>query len=205
MAESILLKGVLIGLLFGLPVGAVGAMTAQRTLQYGPGAGILTGLGSSAADCCYACISAFGLTFVSGFLLRHQAVIHVLGGGLVLFLGVSMLRRRPDMAAAQNKRTSLGAMFFSSFAVGVANPAAILTFLFAFSYFEIAGPLRFGGGVQLVLGVLLGTLAWWLLLTGAVCLLKNKFDERCLRRLNRIFGAALCLFGLAVFVRIFLL
>lgn len=43
--ESYLLKGILIGLLFGLPVGAVGTMTVQRTLNYGAKAGLVTGLG----------------------------------------------------------------------------------------------------------------------------------------------------------------
>ena len=43
--ESYLLRGVLIGLLFGLPVGAVGTMTVQRTWSFGVRAGLLTGLG----------------------------------------------------------------------------------------------------------------------------------------------------------------
>ena len=68
--ESYLLRGVLIGLLFGLPVGAVGTMTVQRTWSFGVRAGLLTGLGSSVADCLYACIGAFGLTLLSDFLLR---------------------------------------------------------------------------------------------------------------------------------------
>lgn len=38
-----LLKGILIGLLFGVPVGAVGAMTVSRTLNHGFGAGMVTG------------------------------------------------------------------------------------------------------------------------------------------------------------------
>lgn len=203
MVEGILLKGLLIGLLFGLPVGAVGAMTAQRTLQYGPRIGILTGLGASAADCCYAGIGAFGLTLVSDFLLRYQTVVYLLGGGLVFFLGMRMIRN-PPAAAAQGTSAGLGAMFLSSFMVGVANPAAILTFLFAFSYFGIAGPLPFAEGFQLVLGVLGGTLLWWAALAGAVSRLKSKFDKRFLRQMNRGFGVVLCLFGLAVFLRLFL-
>lgn len=62
---SLLLKGILIGLLFGVPVGAVGAMTVQRTWEHGIKAGLLTGMGSSIADCIYAAIGAFGLTMVS--------------------------------------------------------------------------------------------------------------------------------------------
>ncbi len=33
-------KGILIGLLFGVPVGAVGAMTVQRTWEHGTKAGL---------------------------------------------------------------------------------------------------------------------------------------------------------------------
>lgn len=76
-----LLRGILIGLLFGLPVGAVGTMTVQRTWANGIKAGLFTGLGSSVADCFYACVGVFGLTLISDFLLKHQVVIHILGGG----------------------------------------------------------------------------------------------------------------------------
>lgn len=80
-----LLRGMVIGLLFGLPVGAVGAMPVQRTWNSGIRAGLFTGLGSSAADCLYAAVGAFGLTLLSDFLLKYQSIIHVLGGGLILF------------------------------------------------------------------------------------------------------------------------
>ena len=65
--ESDLLKGICIGLLFGLPAGAAGALTVQRTLAHGPRMGILTGLGASAADCFYAVVGAFGWTLISVF------------------------------------------------------------------------------------------------------------------------------------------
>lgn len=66
--ESDLLKGICVGLLFGLLAGAAGAaLTVQRTLVHGPRMGILTGLGASAADCFYAVVGAFGWTWISVF------------------------------------------------------------------------------------------------------------------------------------------
>ena len=88
-----LLRGILIGLLFGIPVGAIGALTVQRTWSLGAKAGLLTGLGSSAADCFYACVGAFGLTLISDFLLRWQGAITALGGALVLAMGLKSLAR----------------------------------------------------------------------------------------------------------------
>lgn len=93
------LRGVLIGLLFGVPAGAVGVMTVQRTWNYGIKAGLLTGFGSSVADCIYACVGAFSLTAISEFLLEYQTVINLAGGGgLILYMGLRLLfgRKKQD-------------------------------------------------------------------------------------------------------------
>ena len=50
MLESYLIRGLLIGLIFGVPAGAIGALTIQRALNSGFTAGLMTGLGSSAAE-----------------------------------------------------------------------------------------------------------------------------------------------------------
>ena len=64
------LKGILIGLLFGIPIGAVGALTIRRIIIYSRRAGFLSGLGCSTADLCYSCISIFGFTLISDYLLH---------------------------------------------------------------------------------------------------------------------------------------
>lgn len=199
--ESVLLKGFLIGLLFGIPVGAVGALTVHRTLERGAWAGIVTGLGSSAADCLYACIGAFGLTLISDFLLNHQTAINIIGGSLILVMGVTMLIKKKKAVNVQTGTADNTKLFLSSFAVGITNPAAILTFLFAFSYFGIAGKMDVSGGIQLVFGVLLGTLLWWCVLVAAASFLKKKKGESGFKHMNKVFGVVLLLFGTVVFVR----
>lgn len=192
---AFLFKGILIGLLFGLPAGAVGVLTVQRTLRHGPKAGLLTGLGSSAADCCYASLGAFGLTIVSDFLLQHQAAIHLLGGGLIFFLGLSLLRRKQDTSSREAENTNRLGLFLSSFAIGITNPATILTVLFALSWLGISGGLAFREGALLVLGVFFGTYLWWGVLTLAASLTRKKSAAIDPARMNRIFGIILCLFG----------
>lgn len=198
-----LLRGILIGLLFGLPAGAVGAMTVQRTLAHGPRVGILTGMGSSVADCLYACVGAFGLTFLSDFLLAYQTIINVLGGCLILLLGARLLWKKNIDTKAEPGGKGIAKMFAASFAVGITNPAAILTFLFAFSYFGIHGQLGLLNGISLVLGVFIGTSLWWTVLAGIVGILKNKIGTRQLKHMNCIFGMVLILFGAVVLIRTF--
>ncbi len=194
------LRGVLIGLLFGVPAGAVGAMTVQRTWNYGIKAGLLTGLGSSVADGIYACVGAFGLTVISEFLLKYQTVINLAGGGLVLYMGFHLLlsKKKPDKIPSVSGRIKT---FLSSFLVGITNPAAVLTFLFAFSYFGISGDTNRIQGICLVIGVFLGTYLWWTALSVIVSILKGRQKKDHLQIMNRIFGVILCLFGMVVFIR----
>lgn len=199
-----LLKGICIGLLFGLPVGAVGALAVQRTFSHGVKAGLLTGLGSSVADCMYACIGVLGLTFVSDFLLQRRMIITVLGGGLVLYLGIRSLLRKEETVVQEAVDTDFTRMFLSSFAVGVTNPAAILTFLFAFSYFGISADAGAFSGALLVGGVFLGTYIWWGTLSAVTCVIKKKTGNRSFRTMNKVFGSILALIGVVVILRLFL-
>lgn len=197
---SLLLKGILIGLLFGVPVGAVGAMTVQRTWEHGIRAGFLTGMGSSVADCIYAGIGAFGLTMVSDFLLEYQTVIHLVGGAIVLLMGTRLLFRKGE-AAEVPAVSGKWKMLLSSFAVGITNPAAILTFLFAFSWFGIAESSASGSGWLVVVGVFIGTYLWWGGLSAAVALARKKKKTGSFQKMNRIFGVVLSVFGLIVFIQ----
>lgn len=200
---SYLLKGLLIGLIFGMPVGAVGTMTVQRTLKYGFRAGFITGLGSSIADCLYACVGVFGLTFISDFLLKYQRFINILGGTFVAVIGLRLLIGKEKQSAVQKQVNGGMKMFLSSFTVGITNPAVILTFLFAFSYFEIADTEIFTG-ILLVVGVFIGTCIWWGSLSAAVSLIKKKTENYSLCHMNKIFGTILTAFGAAVFIKTFL-
>lgn len=190
-------------MLFGVPAGAVGAITVQRTLHYGVGAGLLTGLGSSAADCFYACAGAFGLTLISDFLLKIQNVIHSVGGCLILAMGIGMLTKKENGEQSAADVSGRIKMFLSTFAIGITNPAAILTFLFAFSWFGISGNTSLWEGTCLVIGVFIGTYFWWGLLTIGTHCVKNKAKSINLMKINKVFGVLLILFGIAVIISLF--
>lgn len=203
-AFGYLFRGVLIGMIFGLPAGAVGAMTIQRTYSHGVKAGLLTGLGSSVADCLYAAIGACGLTLISDFLLMYQTAIRLVGGALVVGLGVRLMRRGREAApSALPQAKNCVSMFLSSFVVGITNPAAVLTFLFAFSALGIVGSLPLVSALLLVIGVFIGTYLWWGALSGGVALIKKKAGQSLLPRLNVVCGVGLIAFGVIVFWQTF--
>lgn len=58
-------------------------------------AGLITGLGSSAADLLYACAGVFGITLVSELLTRYQRPVSLLDGVLIAALGMDFARKDP--------------------------------------------------------------------------------------------------------------
>lgn len=198
--ENHFLTGILIGFIFGMPVGAIGALTVQRTFRYGMREGLLTGLGSSAADCVYAVLGAFGMTVFSEALLSYQRSIHLVGGTLTVLMGIHLIRsKQRDLNDTQDKAKGF-ALFLSSFLIGITNPGAILTFLFAFSYFGLPDQMELLSGIQLVMGVFVGTYLWWGALSFAVAKQKKKTKIHNFKKWNRIFGVILLFFGVVVFI-----
>lgn len=200
---SYLLRGILIGLLFGLPVGAVGTMTVQRTLAGGKKAGLLTGLGSSVADCIYACIGVCGLTIISDLLLRFQTAIHLVGGGFIMLMGLRVFLKKGNAPEQPQTVGNRAGLFLTSFLIGITNPAAILTFLFAFSYFGIPADAGLLPGAALVWGVFLGTYFWWGILTMITDLIRKRSGKTDFQRANKLFGTLLVLFALIIFIQTF--
>lgn len=204
MLENYLIKGLLVGLVFGVPAGAIGTLTIQRTLAGGFRAGFFTGVGSSVADVLYACIGVFGLTVVSDFLLAHQMVISLVGGALIVLLGLSIFLKKGDKAKEGELPTNYLSCFASSFAIAIANPATILSFFIAFASFGISEEPMPWQGIQLVLGILIGTMCWWGLLSGIVAAFRGRITEGIYQKLNRLLGGLLILFGGFVIGRVLL-
>lgn len=195
MLENYLLKGLLLGLVFGVPAGAIGALAIQRTLSHGFRAGLLTGLGASAADILYACVGVCGLTIITDFLLTHQMAFRLAGGLLILVMGILLIRKNPRKKTSVEQQVNLAACFGSAFAIAITNPATLLSFLLAFAAFGIAQAHTPVQSIQLIFGILLGTGCWWGLLAGLTAKFQNRVTARTYRNLNRLLGGLLVLFG----------
>jgi len=198
---SYLIKGITVGFVFGVPAGAIGALTIQRSLARGFWAGLLTGLGSSAADVLYACVGVFGLTVISDFLVKYETVIALIGGILIAGLGVMIFGKKGTSGIEGVGRTNLAACFASSFAIAIANPATVLSFLVAFASFGIGTihlPIQ---GAALVTGILLGTGCWWTVLAGFSSAFRKRITDRIYKILNRLLGSLMMLFGIGMVLR----
>jgi threonine/homoserine/homoserine lactone efflux protein len=199
MDTTFLLKGIVIGFAIAAPVGPIGVLCIRRTLARGRASGLLSGLGAATADAVYGAIAAFGLTFITAFLLNQQFWLK-LGGGLFLcYLGLKTAAARPAAEPAAAARRGLLGAYASTFALTLTNPATILSFVAIFAGAGLAGSGHaYGAASTLVLGVFMGSAAWWLLLSGGVGLFRTRLQASHLRWVNRIAGFMIGGFGLLV-------
>jgi threonine/homoserine/homoserine lactone efflux protein len=65
-------KGLAFGFVLAATVGPMWVLCFRRTVALGPLAGFVSGMGIAVADGFYGAVAAFGLTAVSGVLLRHS-------------------------------------------------------------------------------------------------------------------------------------
>lgn len=198
---SFFLRGLIIGFSIAAPVGPIGVLCIRRTLAEGRASGFISGLGAATADAIYGCIAGLGLTFISGFLISQQAWFRIVGGTFLCYLGIKTLLARPAGKAASAKGYGLAGAYGSTFFLTLTNPMTILSFAAIFAGLGVGnagGNYVFAG--LLVLGVFVGSAAWWLILSGTVGMFRAKFDLSGLRWVNRISGIIITGFGLLAFL-----
>jgi threonine/homoserine/homoserine lactone efflux protein len=203
MDPSYLLKGLIIGFSIAAPVGPIGVLCIRRTLASGRVIGLLSGLGAATADAFYGSIAAFGLTFISGFLLKQQVAMRLVGGAFLCYLGLrTMLARPVNIPTAASSSGYMNA-YASTFLLTLTNPLTILSFAAIFAGMGLAVEEHsYGTAGVMVLGVFLGSSAWWAILSGVTSSFKSRLDLLAMAWVNRISGAIILGFGVFAIVSV---
>lgn len=192
------MKGFIIGLSIAAPVGPISVLCIRRTLVDGRAFGWASGLGAATADAAYGCIAGFGLTFVSNALVTQQLWVRVVGGGFLCYVGLRTFLANPSVQAAQARGSGLAAAYASTALLTLTNPMTILAFAAIFAGLGLGSVSRdYVSAGLLVLGVFTGSTLWWLILSGAVGVLRTRLQPARLWWLNRLSGVVLLGFGVA--------
>jgi len=191
-------KGIFVGFLIAAPVGPVGILCAQRTLQIGLLAGLVSGLGAAIADTIFGAVAAFGLTFIAQYLLENEALMRLIGGLLLVGIGVETMLKKPVRIQSDNlpKAHRYAASFFRTFMLTITNPITIMAFGPVFVAANAV--VEEGNLVQawaLILGVFSGSSLWFSMLCSGVHLGRHHLNDRRMRWMNRISGIVIVFFG----------
>lgn len=204
MTALLFAKGGLIGLAIAAPLGPIGALCISRTLERGFWAGVAGGLGTATADAFYAALAAGGFAAFAALLARLSMPLAIGGGLFMLWLGARILMARPAETAAVAGGGDLAKTVAATFLLTVTNPTTILSFAAIFAGLGLAAmPAAGGAAVAVVAGVFMGSMAWWILLSGGVALARTRLPAAFALWVGRGSGALIVAMGLAAIIAAF--
>ncbi len=192
--------GLLIGLGAAAPVGPVNLLVIQRTLCGHRRAALVLGLGAAIGDCLFAIIGGFGIGALGAVIEDHDAAIRIIGGLVMLGFAAVVWQSAPHLQPAGGPATDRR-LALIGFSMAATNPATLLFFLGSFSAIGFVGlghatTAEREHASLLVLGVLAGSMLWWIVVTRIALALRGRVADSHLRLLNHATAAMLALFGL---------
>ncbi|MGH8704890.1 MAG: LysE family translocator [Burkholderiales bacterium] len=192
-------KGLAFGFVLAATVGPMWVLCFRRTIESGAFAGFVSGMGIAVADGLYGAVAAFGLTAISGFLLAQGFWIGLAGSAFLLWLGARTLLAQPAAFEAGANRVPSGshtAAFLSTLGLTLANPPTILAFAAIFAGLGLAANTDYAAAALVVLGVFLGSAAWWVILAAGAGWLRARLGAGLARAINAVSGLTILAFAL---------
>ena len=197
---DLVFKGMLIGMIASAPMGPVGVLCVQRTLNKGRLFGLATGVGAAVSDIIYAGVTGFGMAFVMDFINNDQNkfYLQIIGSVLLLAFGIFTWRSDPtkNMHQSGQKKGALWYNTWTAFLVTFSNPLIIFLFMALFAQFAFVipdHPFEMLIGFTSIVG---GALLWWYGLSWLVDKLRVIFDNAGIRIINQIIGAVVIIFSI---------
>lgn len=196
-----LLKGILLGLAIAAPVGPIGLLSIQNTLRRGFKAGFITGMGAATADAAYAVAALFGLVGVIA-LIPEPRYLRVAGAIFFAWLAWKTWQKNDQATAAPSTARSVWGMYSTTCLLTLSNPMTIMGFVTLFAGLGV-GQSGTAAGMELVVGVFLGSSLWWATLAGACSLMSKKLPARWLRCVDYASALLLLAFAIALLYQAF--
>lgn len=199
------LKGMIIGIVASAPMGPVGVLCVQRTLNKGRWYGFATGVGAAISDLIYAAIAGFGMSFVVDIIENPVVAywIKVAGSILLFIFGVWTFRSNPaqQIRPVSKNKSNLVHNFITGFLVTLSNPLILFLFVAMFGQFTFV----VNNFVPQIVGyvfIVVGALLWWFGLTWLINKVRNRFDVRGIWIINRVIGVIVMVVSAAVAISV---
>ncbi|MBQ0074088.1 MAG: LysE family transporter [Prevotella sp.] len=201
---DIIVKGMMIGIICSAPMGPVGVLCVQRTLNKGRWYGFMTGIGATLSDFIYALIAGFGMTFVMEFIdnPQYKFLLQISGSILLFCFGIYCFKSDPrnKVHASKNQKGTLVHNFFTAFLVTFSNPLIILLLLATFAQFAFIIPDHPWEMSLGYISIIAGALLWWYGLTWLIDKLRAIASIDGIVIINRIIGTIVMVFSFAILI-----
>ena len=195
---EIVVKGMIIGIVASAPMGPVGVLCVQRTLNKGRAYGFVTGTGAALSDILYALLTGYGLSFIYDIISNQSTLfwLQIIGASIMFIFGLHTFRTNPmkNTRNVSRNKSSLLQNGITGFFITLSNPTIILLFLGLFTPLNFMLPEQpFFMQCIGYLSIFGGAMLWWFFITYVVSKLRVRFDVRGIRVINRVIGVAVML------------
>ena len=188
-------KAVFMGIISSAPIGPISMICIRKSLERGFAGTLAVSVGTAVCDGIFAAIAASGLSMMSDFVTRHESIIKIFGGLVLLYLAYSEIRSVDQYQnKGSNKNQSSLRMMAEAFIVTLFNPLTILAFAGIFATFKEA-PTTPQASIALTLGISIGALLWYLFMGCIVIAVRNKLSQKWLHYITYASSIILALFG----------
>ncbi len=197
MDLALIIKAYIIGFLVSVPLGPIGVLCVQRTVNKNWRAGFYSGLGAASSDALYAVIAGFSLTYIIDFIKHYEMIFQCLAAFVILVLGLHIFFKNPikEIRKYRRKGATYFQDYFSTFIVTFSNPLSIFVFLAIFAGSGIVLQLNhILDALLIVLCIFAGASTWWLILTSLIDMFRHKLNLRILWWFSKIAGATIVVF-----------
>lgn len=201
---DVMIKGILIGVIASAPMGPVGVLCIQRTLNKGRWYGFVTGIGASVSDIIYALATGLGMSFIMDLITEPRTLffLRIFGSVLLLAFGVYCWRSDPTtkIHISGKQKGTLVHNGVTAFLVTFSNPLIIFLFMATFAQFSFIIPDH---PIEMTLGylsIVMGALMWWFGLTWLIDTIRGKFDNNGIIVINKIIGSLVISFSILILI-----
>ncbi len=192
-------RGIAIGILISAPMGPVGILCIQRTLDKGRRTGFYTGVGAAFSDLFYCLLTGFGLSFIEEFIERNQNVIQLVGSAVLIGFSLYLFKKNPAtrLKKPMQQESSPKKNILAGFLFTFSNPLILFLIIGLFARFNFLMPeIRFYHYIIGFLSIFAGAIAWWWLVTYFIDKVRAHFNLRSMWLINRIIGIVILLFAI---------
>lgn len=192
---GIVFHGLLIGILVSAPMGPIGVLVIQRTLNKGRLPAFYTGCGAALSDLTYSLLTGLGLSIVHDFIERNSSVLQIIGSLFIVGYAIFLFRKNPTHALKPPtaiKATTYWKDFMTGFIFTFSNPLILFFIIGLFARFNFLDA-QYGIAEYLVgyLAIAVGAVGWWFAVTFSVNKVRAHFNLRAMWVVNRIISILL--------------
>ena len=192
-----------IGIFLSAPMGPVGILCVQRTLNKGRNSGFFTGVGAAASDLFYCLLMGLGISLVTDFIADNVNILQIVGSIILIVYAIYMIVHNPVSQITENidQREDHWRDMATGFLFTLSNPLIMFLIIPLFARFGF--PLPEYRWYHVIMGyafIVVGALLWWAVITFFVDKVRTHFNIRSMWLINRIIGIiilVLSFYGLA--------